>query len=236
MPCPGHSYLGGIEPMMKRILIAGLLAILFTAAPAAASLMTFDFTFSGTDTTAVGSITLDMAVLAAPGRYRYDPSDQYSNYNASNALVVAALTVTVSGSAEPLANTTYQLADFDAVLFDSGVLGVDFTRQLVGQTTYVDGSSTSWGWGTWDKNGPTNVSGAPVDQSYTGDFQLFSVYNSNPWSPTGIDPYGLTTGGGEPMLLTSFGPAAVPEPSTYVLLTISLGVVGYARRKSKMEN
>ena len=30
--------------------------------------------------------------------------------------------------------------------------------------------------------------------------------------------------------------SAVPEPSTYALLCISLGVVGYARRKLKMEN
>ncbi len=38
------------------------------------------------------------------------------------------------------------------------------------------------------------------------------------------------------MQLTSFGPAVVPEPSTYALLCISLGVVGLVRRKLKMEN
>ena len=30
---------------------------------------------------------------------------------------------------------------------------------------------------------------------------------------------------------TSFDPAAVPEPSTYLLLTIALGAVGFVRRK-----
>jgi len=30
--------------------------------------------------------------------------------------------------------------------------------------------------------------------------------------------------------------SAVPEPSTYALLCISLGVVGFVRRKLKMEN
>ena len=40
-----------------------------------------------------------------------------------------------------------------------------------------------------------------------------------------------------PTLDISFGEtSAVPEPSTYALLCISLGVVGYARRKLKMEN
>ena len=41
---------------------------------------------------------------------------------------------------------------------------------------------------------------------------------------------------------TTFSPmeiqhtSAVPEPSTYALLCISLGVVGFVRRKLKMEN
>ncbi len=37
------------------------------------------------------------------------------------------------------------------------------------------------------------------------------------------------------MLLTALGPAAVPEPSTYILLTIALGAVGFARKKMSTE-
>ncbi len=222
---------------MKRILFAGLLSILFTAAPVAASIMTFDFTFSGNGATATGSVGFDMALLASlgPGRYihdpfrgSYSPSTGYDNYAASDANFVTSLTVSVSGSAggDGTFNLTNNVAttDFVAVLFDFPVT-VDFTQNLVGQ------ASTNGAWGT---NVPLPVSGnpnpVPPPQSYTGDFQIFALDPAGA-PPTGTEPYVLTAGGGESMQLISFAPSAVPEPSTYALLCISLGVVGFARRK-----
>jgi hypothetical protein len=212
---------------MKRILMTMLLATFTLAAPAAASLMSFDFTFTGNGATATGAISMDTAVLlATPGRYIYDPGAQYGNYNATSGLTVAALTVIVSGSATPQANGTFTLADFDGVLFDTSPAGVNLALQLVGQATVN---------GTWGTNVAIPLSGDPLPppQSYTGDFQIFSPAAG--WAPYGTNPYELTTGGGEAMQLTSFAPTAVPEPSTYALLCISLGVVGYARRRMKDE-
>ncbi len=67
---------------MKRTLIAGLMTILFAAAPAAASVKYFDFTFvplgaAGGTATAHGTIGLEMSLLSTPGRYLYDPTTNY---------------------------------------------------------------------------------------------------------------------------------------------------------------
>ena len=238
MPCPYASHLK--EKLMKRILIAGLMAILFTAAPAAASIMYFNFTFvplgvAGGTATAQGTIGLEMSLLTAPGRYLYDPTTLYQSYGGTTADFVSSLTVTVNGSDG--GNGTFTLnksdlvtSDYVAVLFDVAQ-GVNFNQGLIGQQSYYDlASSTWWNWGT-DHQVSFEGENPPPPQSYTGDFQIFSLDSS--LAPYGIYPYQMATGGGEPMQLTSFGPAAVPEPSTYALLCIALGVVGFARRKLK---
>lgn len=223
---------------MKHTLIAGLMAILFAAAPAAASVKYFDFTFAPKSNflaSAYGTIGFGMDVISAAQpttRFVYDPyyKDYATQYYATSLDFVRYLSVTVQNSTDPSANNTFTLTSTDpmiGVLFDVSLLGVNFNTPLFAQQTYNDGS-TWWNWGTWDKAGPTNVGGG-VDQSRTGDFQLFSGDSS--FAPYGIDPYQMSSGNGEEMQLTSFGPAAVPEPSTYALLCIGLGVVGFVRRK-----
>ena len=234
---------------MKRILLTLLLVPLVLATPAAASVVSFDFTFSPVAITgytnnvsATGTIGLDTGILATAGRYIYDPGNQYAvDYAASANLLVQSLTITVKDSQDQNVNTTFTISDFDGVLFDTGVLNVDLARQLFGQINYSNNGD--WSWGTYNVN--TDVTGATKPQSYTGDFQLFSLgANANPSAPTGVAPYTLATiyqlnagesGNPDPiyetMKLTSFGPSAVPEPSTYALLCLSLGVVGYARKK-----
>ena len=228
---------------MKSMMIFGLMAILFAASPAAASVQYFNFAYaplgiSGGTATATGTIGMEMSLLAAPGRYLYDPLNLYTNYGGTTADFVSSLTVTVSGSNPTLinsvlvdANGTYTLnknnlntSDYVAVLFDTSQ-GVNFGQsELVGQPSYYDStSSTWWNWGT-----DHQINGSAVPQSYTGDFQIFSSDTS--LAPYGIYPYQMATGVGEPIQLTSF---ATPEPSTYALLGISLGVVGLVRRKLK---
>ena len=221
---------------MKQTLILGFMVILFAAAPAVASVSYFNFAYTplgvaGGTATATGTIGLEMSLLTAPGRYLYDPTGNYTNYNGITADFVSSLTVTVSGSAG--GNGTFTLnrsdlpnSDFVAVLFDTSQ-GVNFGQELVRQPSYYDQTtSTWWNWGT-----DHQIDFAPVPQSYTGDFQIFSS-DTSLLAPYGIYPYQMATGAGEPMQLSSF----VPEPSTYALLCISLGVVGFVRRKLRIEN
>lgn len=120
--------------------------------------------------------------------------------------VVTALSLTVSGATS--GNGTFGLADFDSGwVWDTGGVTLNLATQLVGQG----------GWG--------NPSGT------NGDFNLFS---SNPSAPNGYNYFTLSTnhGFGDQMLLTSFAPAAVPEPSRMLLGALgSLGLLLRRRRK-----
>ena len=216
---------------MKRLLSACLLTILLAAAPAAASLLTYDFTFAGNGASATGSITFDMALLTNPGRNVFDTSADlvYTTgehpYGTNTPGLVTALSVIVSGASD--GNGPFTLSDFDGVLFDTSTAGLNLNpnQQLVGQSVV-----TGYGTGVWGT--PVNIDGSNPRQSWTGDFQLFSPASSP--APYGSNPFEMTTAGGEAMLLTSMiAVNTVPEPSTYALLCISLGVVGFARRKIK---
>ena len=207
---------------MKRILITALL-LLVMVAPAAALPITFNFTFSGldfeNDAVATGSITFESDYLYNPGNNIFILGDPLGFTNA-----VTQLTVNVTGATGDLGNGPFAYSAFDKVIFDTSLIPLDLTTQLVGQPT-----ASAMTWGT-----PDPILGSSPPQSYSGDFELSAKIGSG--APTGMDIFQLATveGNGDDMMqLTSFAPAeSVPEPSTFLLLGLGgLGVLGYARRR-----
>ena len=222
---------------MKKLFIITFMAIMFTASQAAAGIiMSYNFTFAGNGATAIGTISFDMALLGSPGRYIYDPGSNYSNYGGTNHDFVTALTVNVSGASS--GNGTFNLSDFDGVLFDTSMAGVDFSKPLVGQVLAgVGGAGIDGSWGNGDL--ATNITTAPTPpQSYNGDFQLFSPGSS--LAPSGTNPFEISALTGESMQLTSFAPTsavATPEPGTMMLLgsgVVSFAVSRFRRRKQEV--
>ena len=135
--------------------------------------------------------------------------------------VFSSLTMTVSGAT--VGNGTFTLSDFSsAVAWGTDGVTLDFTRQLVGQST----PGGPWG-GDWYTGG--DCSGC--------DFNLF---NSNPSAPNGIEPFFMATNGGtgDPLQLYSFEPvsgstcsltefcAATPLPAALPLFVTGLGALG----------
>jgi hypothetical protein len=120
--------------------------------------------------------------------------------------IVTDLSLTVSGATS--GNGTFGLADFGTGwIWDTGGVTLNLATELVGQG----------GWG--DAN---------------GDFNLFGSTPGS-GSPLGTERFELTTNGGagDKMLLTSFAPAAVPEPSRMLLGALgSLGLL-LRRRRSR---
>lgn len=223
---------------MKKFFIIALITIIFTASQAAASIMSYNFTFSGGGATASGTISFDMALLGSNGRYLYDPSNiTYTGYGGTNIKdLVTALTVKVTGSSDPNGNNTFSLSNFDGVLFDTSLAGVNLNQSLFGQVLAdVGGPGVDGSWG--DGSAGTIVSTAPAPpQSYNGDFQLFSSPTS--FAPSGTNPFEITALGGESMQLTSFAPAsavATPEPGTVMLLgsgVLTFAASRFRRRKN----
>ncbi len=214
---------------MKRIFLAGLMALLFAAAPAAASVKSFTFTFAGNGATAMGIIDFEMSLLTNPGRNVFDTSDGYvyttgdAPYGTNIPGLVTALSVTVRGAT--LGNGTFHLSDFDGVLFDTTRLGLNLNQQLIGQTLENIGPvGQTW---TWGSVGPEYIiADSNPSASYVGDFQLFSPLTSN--APTGGNPFTIQSFGDD-MTLTSFVP--VPEPSTWLLLSLGAGGLALLRRR-----
>ena len=209
---------------MKRIFIAGLLALLCAAAPAAASVKSFTFSFAGNNATATGIINFEMSKLTNPGPNLFDTSvgGIYSPYGTNIPGLVTALSVTVLGASA--GNGTFTLLDFDGVFFNTTRLGVNLNQPLMTQSLVNIGpEGQTWLWGSAGHTIPDSDPAA----SYVGDFQLFSPNTSD--APTGGNPLEITTLGGEAMALTSFTP--VPEPSTWLLLSMGIGGAAFLRRR-----
>lgn len=90
---------------------------------AVAAPVTLSFTYANGAATAVGSITLETTLLNNPG----------TNLLVLPSPAVLALSVTVSGASA--GNGTFGIADFVRVDFDTSGATLDFTQNLVGQST-----------------------------------------------------------------------------------------------------
>ena len=66
----------------------------------------------------------------------------------------------------------------------------------------------------------TNTYTPTTGVSYAGEFSVVDLYFA---APDGYPNFNITN--------ITYDPTTVPEPSTYALLVISLGVVGYARKR-----
>ena len=121
---------------------------------------------------------------------------------------VSNLAMTVSGAGA--GNGVFSTGNFSTFLFYSPFT-LDFGKELVGQKV---GSGAAFGQGA-------------------GDFNLFSSIAHN---PNGYSRFTLAAdrGLGSKMTLTSLiSTTAVPEPATWAMMILGLGLIGYAARRSR---
>ena len=214
---------------MKNLHSLCLIALLAAVNPVWAGDMTFVFSFSGAaydpvnTAVATGTIIFDSTKLVNPGRNLWDPNNLYPGYGTATAGLVTGLSVTVTGSTGGLGDGNFNLADFDAVLFDTSTIALDLAKQLIGQATSSPNGKT------WGQDDPVNPLPSPA-AFYTGDFQLFAKAGSA--APYGIYPFQVGTNGGnnDGMQLVSF---VVPEPSSFALFGLGLGLLAYAKKDKK---
>lgn len=196
---------------MRQFLIATLMGVglLVVAAGQAKADSVFDLAWSGAalgnSATATGTITLNLADINNPGTTDQNDSPFVTDFN-----------ITVTGATS--GDGSFDFGDFNGsptvggfYIITGGTL--DFTSQLVGQPTPI---------GPW---------GSTHDGS-SGDFNIFSN-NNDPSAPLGTFFFTLTTNGGngDSMYLTSFAPAAVPEPSSVIPMSAALLALAFVARK-----
>ena len=108
---------------LAAVLCSCILAMHSTTTQAALLEFIHEWRVSGSDTaTATGRITIDDSLLLNPGY----------NGTASSPFVVA-FDITISGASA--GNGTFVRGDFGQIWLDTGLLALDFSRELVGQTT-----------------------------------------------------------------------------------------------------
>jgi hypothetical protein len=197
---------------MSKLLLAISATFLLNSTMAQAAVETFNFTFSGEEfsNTAIlnGFITFDTddfvydgnsySLLSSPNHSYYTPID---------------FGYTVSGSASGNTSATYNQNTF---FFFQSPIALDFTRELVGQSSGERGF------------GPSFVHG--------GDINFYDAQSFN--APMAVTYFTLiAANSNEPMKLTSFAPssiaAPVPEADTSAMLLMGAGVMGFMARRRK---
>ena len=208
---------------MKKLVLAALLAATAASADAAVT-----YTFAGTTddgATVSGSITIDVDPLIGangatdPGALYYYKDD---NDLADSTLTANFLTVsmTSTGSSPGLLTTgdlTYQLLQADS----SGFLQLEFDWAF----DNGDGTQTSsqFGFSGFDLTGTQSVGGVLLpDFAHAGNV-FFNTLHSN-GSHDGSDV--LTSG-----TLSFAAPSGVPEASSWAMMVLGFGAVGYAARR-----
>jgi hypothetical protein len=191
--------------MMKlRLCLFGMFlfaALILVPAASADDYQTFNLAWSGAyysnSASATGQITIDMSALNNPGY--------------TEPLTVSAFTVTVTGA--DFGNGSYSLADYSYFFLGTNGGTLDFSQEVIGQSTSGDP------WGT-----PSSGNG--------GDFNIASLDSA----PLGTWYFTITPAGGDSgdhMLLTDFSPVSdTPEPGSFILLGSGLAALaGMVRRK-----
>jgi len=201
--------------MRKQLLLCAAMIALHLGGSGqakAAQIITYDLSWSGAalgnSAVATGQITLDVTLMNNPGVT-----------SQSSSMFVQAFSITVSGAT--LGNGTFGFADYNGAsnfggfLLDTGGGTLDFTKQLVGQST----PSGTWG-------------------STSGNFNIFSN-GSAPTAPTANGNFELKTAGGDSadvLSLTGFQPETstvpIPEPATVTMLGVGIaGLAAYRLRR-----
>jgi hypothetical protein len=201
--------MGEQKPMKLGLTCAAAAAslILATGFARADTFQTYDLAWSGASfgdgASATGTMTLDLTTLINPTVPGGLEGTSYYDIVGD----ITALSITVSGASS--GNGVFTLSDLCGC-------------SAFGSFTY------------WSTNGSTvNMSGDVLSQLQAdgGDFNLFF---SAP-GPQGSDPLTLTTNGldGDPMAMTEFAPAGVPEPGVWALLGLGVFGVGFALRRAR---
>jgi MYXO-CTERM domain-containing protein len=187
---------------LRSILLTGLCLFYGATTSASAAVTVFGFTYSGAS---FGNSAV------ATGQITLDTALLGSTAPFSS--VVSGLSLTVSGATFAADNGTFGLADYNHITWVTGGVSLDFNSELVGQG----------GWG-------------PIGN--VGDFGLSATsigLGARATSKQGNGSFRIRTGGrsknGDTMRLTSFEPAAVPEPSRALLG--ALGVLGLVLRRRR---
>lgn len=202
-PLPSKTALSQNMQNLRSILLTGLCLFYGATTSASAAVTVFNFTYSGV---AEGNNAV------ATGQITLDTALLGSTAPFSS--VVSGLSLTVSGATFAADNGTFGLADYNHIIWGTGGVSLDFNSELVGQG----------GWG-------------PIGN--VGDFGLTTStigFNARAASKDGSGSFRLRAGGdrnksGDRMRLTSFAPAAVPEPSRALLG--ALGVLGLVLRRRR---
>ena len=202
--------------MKTSKLLLSVAAALAFAASSQANVVDMQAQWSGASfsngASATATFSLDTALFNNPG------FTAFSGVNFTNAFQNFQLTVAGASSG----NGAFTASDFSTVFLNTAGGTLDFSAELVGQTT------------------PAGLWGATAFPTVVGDFNLFSS-GLSALTPSGSSIFSLLSGGGESMLLTSFAPVsgggggvvAVPEVSTWVMGVLAVGAVVFLVRRQR---